>query len=226
MRLAERYGTPLYVYDADTIRAAYRAEVRALAPYRPARVSYSVKACPLLGVARVLAQSGADASAASLGEVLAAKRAGFAASRIQLHGNAKTVDELRGALRAGIGRIVIDGADEIRALSDLVRRRSVAQDVWLRVSPNIVADTHPHMRTGALDSKFGAPIETGDALAHARLIASTKGLRLIGVHAHIGTEIHEEARYRELAEKIVARISAAARIGGPIAAACAAAART
>jgi diaminopimelate decarboxylase len=202
--LARRYGTPLYVYDAGTIRDAYRAEVRALSPFRPARVSYSVKACPLIGVAAVLAAAGADASAASLGEVLAARRAGFPASRIQMHGNAKTVDELRGALRAGVGRIAIDGADEIRALADLVRRRRAVQDVWLRVSPGIEADTHPHMRTGAIDSKFGAPIETGDALAQAREIISTRGLRLVGVHAHIGTEIHEPTRYRDLALTLVA----------------------
>jgi diaminopimelate decarboxylase len=201
VRLADRYGTPLYVYDAATIRAAYRAQVRALGPFRPARVSYAVKACPLIAVAAILAAAGADASAASLGEVLAARRAGFAPSRIQLHGNAKTEDELRGALRAGVGRVVIDGADEIRLLSRLARR---PQDVWLRVSPNIVADTHPHMRTGALDSKFGAPIETGDALAQARAIVATKGLRLVGVHAHIGTEIHEAERYRELAATLVA----------------------
>jgi len=204
VRLAERYGTPLYAYDAATIRAAYRAEVRALSQYRPARVSYSIKACPLLGVAAVLARTGADASAASLGEVLAAKRAGFPAARIQLHGNAKTEDELRGALRAGVGRVVIDGVDEIRLLAGLVRRRAAPQDVWLRVSPGITADTHPYMRTGALDSKFGAPLETGDALAQARAIVAVKGLRLVGVHAHIGTEIHEAARYRELAEKLVA----------------------
>ena len=204
VKLAARYGTPLYVYDAATIRAAYRDHVRALSPFRPARVSYSVKACPLIGVAAVLAAAGADASAASLGEVLAAKRAGFPAERIQLHGNAKTVEELRGALRAGVGRIVIDGADEIRALAGLVRRRTDPQEVWLRVSPGIVADTHPHMRTGGLDSKFGAPLGTGDALAQARAIVATKGLRLVGIHAHIGTEIHELERYRELAEKMVA----------------------
>ena len=117
------------MYDAATIRAAYRAERSALAPYRPARISYSLKACPLLAVGAILAGSGADASAASLGEVLAARRAGFAPSRIQLHGNAKTVEELRGAFRAGVGRIVIDGADEIRALGGLVKRRSTPQDV-------------------------------------------------------------------------------------------------
>lgn len=204
MRLARRYGTPLYVYEAGTIRAAYREYTRAFRAFRPVTVSYAIKACPLIGVAALLARAGADASAASLGEVLVARRAGFPASRIQLHGNAKTEDELRGALRAGVGRIVVDGADEIAALAPLVKRRRAAQAVWLRVSPGIVADTHPHLRTGALDSKFGAPLATGDALAQARAIAATPGLRLVGVHAHIGTALHEAARYRELAEMLVA----------------------
>ena len=203
-RLARRYGTPLYVYDAATIRAAYRAYRSAFRPYRPFRVSYAIKACALLGAARILAEAGADASAASFGEVLAARRAGFRAERIQLHGNAKTEDELRGALRAGVGRIVIDGADEIATLRGLVRRRGVAQAVWLRVSPGITSDTHPHLRTGALDSKFGAPLATGDALAQARAIAATPGLRLVGIHAHLGTELHEADRYRELATMLVA----------------------
>ena len=203
VRLADRYGTPLYVYDAATVRAAYREYRRAFRAYRPVRISYAVKACALAGVASVLAEAGADASAASLGEILAARRAGFPAERIQLHGNAKTDDELRGALRAGIGRIVIDGAEEIAALGRLVRRRASAQAVWLRVSPGITADTHPHLRTGALDSKFGAPLATGDALAQARAIAATAGLRLVGIHAHLGTELHEPERYRELADMLV-----------------------
>jgi diaminopimelate decarboxylase len=185
------------------VRAAYRDHIRAFRAYRPVIVSYAIKACPLIGVSALLAQAGADASAASLGELLAARRAGFPASRIQLHGNAKTADELEGALRSGVGRIVIDGAEEIATLAPLVRRRRVPQPVWLRVSPGITADTHPHLRTGALDSKFGAPLATGDALAQARAIAATPGLRLVGVHAHIGTEIHEADRYRELAEVLV-----------------------
>ena len=177
------------------------------------RVSYAIKACPLVGVSSLLARAGADASAASLGEVLAARRAGIPASRIQLHGNAKTEDELRGVLRARVGRIVIDGADEIEVLARLVRTRRRAQPVWLRVSPGIAADTHPHLRTGALDSKFGAPLATGEALAQARAIAATRGLRLVGVHAHIGTEIHEPDRYRELSEMLVAFARELAGIG-------------
>jgi diaminopimelate decarboxylase len=196
--LAGRLGTPLYVYDAATIRDAYRRYGAAFKAMRPVRVSYAIKACGLRGVAAILAAAGADVSAASLGEVLAARRAGFPLARTQLHGNAKTEEELRAALRLGIGRIVIDGADEIDRLARLVARRSRPQDVWLRVSPGIGADTHPHLRTGVLDSKFGAPIAGGDALAQCRAIAATKNLRLVGIHAHLGTQLHEAERYREL----------------------------
>lgn len=215
-RLAEREDTPLYVYDAETIRAAYRAYVAAFRPYRPIRISYAVKACALRGVAALLAAAGADASAASLGEVLAARRAGFAADRIQLHGNAKTDAELRAAVRARVGRIVIDGADEIDRLARIVARRSAPLDVWLRVSPGIDADTHPHLRTGALDSKFGAPLAGGDALAQARAIVATRRLRLVGIHAHLGTQLHEAERYRELGAALAAFAAETAAVGARI----------
>src|SRR5207253_757883 len=93
---------------------------------------------------------------------------------------------------------VIDGPDEIDRLRVLVARRSRPQPVWLRVSPGIGADTHPHLRTGLIDSKFGAPIAGGDALAQCRAIVATKNLRLVGIHAHLGTQLHEAERYREL----------------------------
>ena len=202
--LADRLGTPLYLYDAATVRDAYRRYLTAFRGVRPVRVSYAIKACALRGVARLLARAGADASAASLGELLAAKRAGFTMARTQLHGNAKTDDELRAALRLGVGRIVIDGADEIERLGRLVARRSRPQPVWLRVSPDIGADTHPHLQTGVLDSKFGAPITGGDALAQCRAIAATKNLALVGIHAHLGTQLHEAERYRELGEALAA----------------------
>ena len=202
--LAERFGTPLYVYDAATVADAYRRYAVAFKAFRPVRVSYAIKACGLRGVASILARAGADASAASIGELLAAKRAGFTAARTQLHGNAKTDEELRSALRSRVGRIVIDGADEIERLQRLVARRTPAQPVWLRVSPGIGADTHPHLRTGVLDSKFGAPIAGGDALAQCRAIVATKNLKLVGLHAHLGTQLHEAERYRELALALVA----------------------
>ena len=133
VELAGRFGTPLYVYDAATIRASLRGYVEAFFRYRPVRVSYSLKACALLGVAALIAKEGVDASAASLGELLAARRAGFPAARIELHGNAKGDEELVGALSARVGRIVVDGAHDIERLGPLVARRARPQPVWLRV---------------------------------------------------------------------------------------------
>jgi diaminopimelate decarboxylase len=202
--LADRLGTPLYVYDAATVRDAYRRYLAAFRDARPVRVSYAIKACAVRGVAALLARAGADASAASLGELLAARRAGFPLARTQLHGNAKTDEELRAAVRLGVGRIVIDGADEIDRLGRIVARRSTPVAVWLRVSPGIGADTHPHLQTAVLDSKFGAPIAGGDALSQCRAIAATKNLRLVGLHAHLGTQLHEAERYRELGAALAA----------------------
>ena len=127
--LADRYGTPLYVYDAETIRASLREYVDAFFRYRPVRVAYSVKACALIGVGGVIAREGIDASVASGGELQSARRAGFAVSRIELHGNAKPDDEVAGALAARVGRFVIDGAHDIERLARLTHGRRRPQAV-------------------------------------------------------------------------------------------------
>jgi diaminopimelate decarboxylase len=202
--LADRYGTPLYVYDAETIRASLREYVDAFFRYRPVRVAYSVKACALLGVAAVIAREGVDASVASIGELEAARRAGFPASRMELHGNAKPDDEVAGALLARVGRFVIDGAHDIERLARLTQGRRRPQAVWLRVAPGIKVETHPHLVTGTIDSKFGAPISTGEALAQAREIARVKGLALVGIHAHLGAQVRDARPYGELARALVA----------------------
>jgi len=202
--LAERYGTPLYVYDAETIRASLREYVDAFFRHRPVKVAYSVKACALIGVGGVIAREGIDASVASLGELLAARRAGFPASRMELHGNAKPDDEVAGALAARVGRFVIDGGHDIERLARLVHGRRKPQAVWLRVAPGISVDTHPHLVTGTIDSKFGAPISTGEALTQAREIARVKGLSLVGIHAHLGAQVRDARPYGELARALVA----------------------
>jgi diaminopimelate decarboxylase len=202
--LADRHGTPLYVYDAATIRASLREYVDAFFRYRPVRVAYSVKACALVGVGAVIAREGIDASVASLGELQTARRSGFPASRVELHGNAKPDDEVAEALRAGVGRFVVDGAHDIERLARLSHGRRRRQAVWLRVAPGIAVDTHPHLVTGTIDSKFGAPISTGEALSQAREIARTKGLALVGIHAHIGAQVRDARPYGELARALVA----------------------
>jgi diaminopimelate decarboxylase len=216
--LADRFGTPLYVYDAETIRASLREYVDAFFRYRPVRVAYSVKACALLGVGAVIAREGVDASVASLGELEAARRAGFPASRMELHGNAKPDDEVAAALEARIGRFVVDGAHDVERLARLTHGRRRPQAVWLRVAPGIKVDTHPHLVTGTVDSKFGAPISTGEALGQAREIARAKGLALVGIHAHIGAQVRDAKPYGELARALVAFANEVrAATGAPIA---------
>jgi diaminopimelate decarboxylase len=202
--LADRHGTPLYVYDAETIRASLREYVDAFFRYGPVRVAYSVKACALIGVGAIIAQEGVDASVASLGELQAARRAGFPVSRMELHGNAKPDAEVAVALGVRVGRFVVDGAHDVERLARLTHGRRRPQAVWLRVAPGILVDTHPHLATGTIDSKFGAPISTGEALAQAREIARAKGLVLVGIHAHIGAEVRDARPYGELARALVA----------------------
>ena len=168
------------------------------------RVAYSVKACALIGVGAVIAREGVDASVASLGELEAARRAGFPASRMELHGNAKPDDEVAAALKARVGRFVVDGAHDIERLARLTHGRRIPQAVWLRVAPGIKVDTHPHLVTGTVDSKFGAPISTGEALVQAREIAGAKGLALVGIHAHLGAQVRDASPYGELARALVA----------------------
>src|SRR5256885_7316002 len=130
--LADRHGTPLYVYDAETIRASLREYVDAFFRYRPVRVAYSVKARALIGVGAVIAREGVDASVASLGELVAARRAGLPASRMELHGHGQTDDEVAAALKARIGRFVVDGAHDIERLAPPTPGPARPPGVWTR----------------------------------------------------------------------------------------------
>lgn len=201
--LARRYGTPLYVYDAATVRAELRAYRAAFAHCHPAIVAYSAKACALVGVLALF--RGGHASVASLGELEAAARAGISPARCWLHGNAKTDEELAGAIALGVGRIVVDGDHEPERIAAVVGRRR--QDVWLRVSPDVVADTHAHLRTSG-DQKFGIPLAGGRAEVVARRIAATRGLRLVGVHAHAGSQLRDVRTF----ERVAATLASFARV--------------
>ncbi len=203
--LARRYGTPLYVYDAATVRSNLRAYREAFAPHAPASVAYSAKACALTGILALVRPG--YLSAASLGELQAAARAGLSLSRCWLHGNAKSDAELAGALDLGVGRIVVDGEGEPERIAALLGRRT--QPVWLRVSPDVFADTHAHLRTSG-NQKFGVPLADGRALGLALRIARTRGLRLVGVHAHVGSQIGDLATF----ERVAASLASFARVLG------------
>ena len=180
--LAAQHGTPLVVVDEEDLRARCRA-MRACWP----RVFYAVKAFTSHAIVRIAVEEGLDLLVATGGELEAAQRAGIPASRVAMHGNNKSEYELQAAVEAGVALVVVDHAAELDRLDDIARRTDVVQDVLLRVIPAVEAGTHPSIATGHAESKFGIPAtEVVDA---ARRCVRLPGLRLAGLHAHLGSQI-------------------------------------
>ncbi|MEQ1919240.1 MAG: diaminopimelate decarboxylase, partial [Elusimicrobiota bacterium] len=174
--LARRYGTPLYVYSAGTVRDRYRALQGAFT--RPVLVCYALKANSSKAVAAVLAREGAGADIVSGGELGRALRAGFAPRRIVFSGVGKTEEEMAAGLRAGVKAFNIESAEELDALARVAGRLKKIAPVSVRLNPDINARTHPHITTGRAENKFG--VETREALALYRRAALDPRLRVTG----------------------------------------------
>jgi diaminopimelate decarboxylase len=229
VELARAYGTPLYLLDEATFRASCRGYRAALARHYPAVSSahYASKALLNTAVAQLVADEALGLDVVSGGELYVALRAGFPAEHIHLHGNAKPRAELEQALAAGIGKIVVDTLDELELLALLTAGRAVPQAIMLRIAPDIAADTHAHMETGRATSKFGLPLDALDAAA--KHIAAAPGLRLSGLHTHLGSQILDyapitqavgvlldcAARLRDEHQLIVTEISPGGGLGTP-----------
>jgi len=193
--LAERFGTPLMVFDEADLRARMRA-VRARFP----RVAYAVKAMTCAAVLRIALEEGLDLLCASGGEVLACRRAGAPASRLLLHGNAKTDEELTLAVGECIGWVIVDDADELVRLDGIARSVGVVQPILLRVIPEVAVDTHRAIATGQAASKFGTPL--ADAPDLARRAMALAGVRLDGFQAHAGSQVLDVGAYTSVARAL------------------------
>jgi len=211
--LAARFGTPLYVYDEETIRAACRAYTNAFARHDPGNhnhVHYAAKAYLAPWLCHILREEGLGLDVVSGGELHVALAGGVPASAIRLHGNNKPPGELREALAVGVGRIVVDNADELRLLDKLATAAERRAPILLRLSPGVEAHTHHYLQTGLLDSKFGFPIAAPDddpsrgaALRAVREALSLRGLDLRGYHAHVGTGLFEPAPIAESVRRLL-----------------------
>lgn len=188
--LAAEHGTPLYLLDEATVRGAMRAYLAAFAATgADARVHYASKALLNTALAQIVAQEGLGLDVVSGAELLVARRAGVPMARVHLHGNAKSDAELARAIDWGVGAIVADSLDELERLAALSEGRDEPQGLLLRIAPNIEAHTHAHIATGGSGSKFGLPLEGLDAAVERALAAP--GLRLLGLHAHIGSQLFD-----------------------------------
>jgi diaminopimelate decarboxylase len=154
-------------------------------------------------MARLAHEEGMCLDVSTGGELAVALAAGVPGERLVLHGNNKSDDELRVAIDAGVGRIVVDNFHELALLDALAQDRGMVTSIWLRLAPGVQAHTHSHIQTGQEDTKFGFSIASGDAEAAVVEAMRSRGLRLVGLHAHIGSQIYEPESLAEAAERLV-----------------------
>ncbi|HEX2358853.1 MAG TPA: diaminopimelate decarboxylase [Solirubrobacterales bacterium] len=189
VELAAEFGTPAYIYAEDDIRARAREFVAAFAARTSDfEVLFASKALPATAAYRVLAEQGLSVDVASGGELRMALAAGFDPGRIHMHGNNKSEAELSYAIEAGIGHLILDSFDEIERVERLLDR---PQRALLRITPGIRASTHSYVQTGQEDSKFGFGLADGLAGRAVEAVRSSGKLELVGLHAHIGSQIYE-----------------------------------
>src|SRR3954467_4798935 len=192
VELAREFGTPAYIYAKDDMRSRARAYVQAFRAHRDRfEVVYASKAFPCTAVYRLMAEEGLACDVASGGELFLALRGGFDPEKIYFHGNNKSVAEIQYALDEGVGTIVIDSFDELERLEAM----APGQRVMLRVTPGIKPDTHAYISTGQEDSKFGFGVDEVP-----RAIERIDRLDLVGLHAHIGSQVFQLDPYEKLGE--------------------------
>jgi len=196
--LAHEYGTPLFIYDEDHLRARCREAVEAFGP----NVAYASKAFLCVAMAKLVHEEGMAIDVSTGGELYVALAAGVPAQRLVFHGNNKSSDELLMALEAGIGRIVVDSWDEIRRIEALVEAGAIAPSVLLRVNPGIEAHTHEYLQTGVTDSKFGFPIAGSKAQSAIDHVRASSAMDYRGVHMHIGSQVFDVASFSRAIEAL------------------------
>ncbi len=203
--IADRVGTPVYVYSANLIRAQYHALHDALSDV-PHRICYSVKANGNLGVLKVLKELGAGADIVSVGELRRALAAGFEADAIVFSGVGKTAAELEDAIRAGVGFLNIESAAELDVVITVARKRQKPSHVGIRVNPDVATETHPYTRTGEKTAKFGVPYD--EVVAVAQRIAAEPLLNLRGLAMHLGSQITDVEPYHHGTVKLLELVTA------------------
>jgi diaminopimelate decarboxylase len=203
--LAAEFGTPLFVYDEQHMRARCR---EAVAAFGHGRAIYATKAFLCRAMARLAYDEGMRLDVATEGELHVALAAGVPASACVMHGNNKSVAELRRAITERVGHVVVDSFDEMDRLDALAADGTGdPPDVLLRITPGVHAHTHEFIATGQDDSKFGFNLANGDAERAVERALRSRSMRLVGLHCHIGSNVFAAASFAKAAE-VMARFAA------------------
>jgi len=213
--LAQQYGTPLYIYDEETLRAN-AGIVRSTFARMGARISFAAKACSLIGVLRIFQQERLDVDVVSTGEIEAATRAGFRPGQMHLHGNFKSDMDLQRAVELGIRAVVLDNHEEMERLSAICEHMHRPMQVMLRITLPMEANTHPHIQTSGLHSKFGIPHESEYERSMLHKLRNHGFLHLTGLHTHLGSQIQDAEIYGRAARALCRLASDLIGSGMPI----------
>lgn len=195
--LADKYGTPLYLYDEARIRHNCRTYLEAVREGfgDDARVMYASKAASFKQLYRIIKEEGLGVDVVSCGEIYTASAADFPLENAYFHSNNKTDSDIEFAIQKGVGCFVVDNAEELFAIDEIAKRFGIKQKIMLRITPGIDPHTYAAVATGKVDSKFGSAIETGQAKAITSLALTFENLELTGFHCHVGSQIFDGEVY-------------------------------
>lgn len=203
--LAEKYGTPLYVLDEQTVRSICKDYKNAFDKYPKTRMMYASKAMCTEAVAKILDSEGFGFDTVSAGEIYTVYKAGVDMSHVLFNGNNKSYDELELAMELGVGRFSVDNFLELALLNEIAKSKNKTADILLRITPGIECHTHEYIQTGHLDSKFGFDLTQVDEAVDL-ILNEYKNLKLHGLHAHIGSQIFETSIYSDEIEILVREV--------------------
>lgn len=201
VELVKQFGSPLYVMDEELIRENCRNYYESFTgTYPNSQVIYASKAFLTTAMCRLIESEGLGLDVVSGGELYTALKADFPAEKIYFHGNNKTVDELKLAIEAKIGRFVADNIYELENLNRLAGELRTKVDILIRITPGIEAHTHEYIQTGQIDSKFGLVMSNGQAMEGIKAALQMEHINVRGIHCHIGSQIFELESYQHAAE--------------------------
>ncbi len=193
VELAEKYGTPIYVMDEQTIRNNCRKYTAAMKKYfgENARAFYASKACSFKKIYNIMQSEGMCVDVVSPGEIYTAKSAGFDMSKSCFHSNSKNDFDINFAMDYGVGCFAVDNLEELTAINNFAGERGFKQKIIFRVTPGIDTHTYEAVNTGKVDSKFGFPIETGAAMGITKIALQMENIDLAGFHCHVGSQLFD-----------------------------------
>ncbi len=209
VELANKYQTPLFVMDEERIRYKCKTYINAVkkAFGEESGVLYASKALSFKRIYEIMKEEGMGIDVVSQGEIFTAKKAGFPLEKAYFHSNNKTDADIDYAIKNGVGKFVVDNVEELLVIDKIAGKNSVKQNVLLRLTPGIDPHTYDAISTGKVDSKFGSPIETGQAEEITKIAISLKNVNLQGFHCHVGSQVFDSDVYIKASNVMLTFIS-------------------